>query len=127
MLMRRLRQGFTLIEMLVVLAIIALLLSISLPRYFGSLNRSKDLVLQENLQTLRITIDKFFSDKGRYPDSLDVLVQENYLRALPIDPITDSNQTWILVPPLQSGKTGVADVKSGADGTATDGRTYASY
>ena len=118
------RRGFTLIEMLVVMAIVALLLAIALPRYFGSLNKSKDVVLKENLQVLRTTLDKYLADKGRYPETLQDLVDQKYLRAVPTDPVTESDRSWILVPPKDSEQTGIADVKSGATGAAHDGKLH---
>ena len=118
------RAGFTLIELLVVMAIVALLLTIAAPRYFGALDRSKDVVLRENLQVLRITLDKFYGDKGRYPETLAELVEQQYLRGIPVDPITDSSQTWILLPPQDADLQGVADVKSGATGKTGDGQPY---
>lgn len=117
-------KGFTLIEMLIVMAMIALLLTIALPRYFGSLDRSKDIALQENLKVLRVSLDRFYADKGRFPEHLDELVEQKYLRSVPIDPITESSQTWILLPARDSDMGGIADVKSGATGQAQDGRTY---
>ena len=118
--------AFTLIEMLVVLAIVALLLTIAVPRYFGSLQHSRDVALQENLKILRVTIDKFHADKGRYPGSLDELVELKYLRAVPIDPITETRASWVLVPAPEPDISGVVDVKSGATGATTDGRDYGS-
>lgn len=123
---RKKEGGFTLIEMLVVMAIVALLLTIAVPRYFGSLDRSRDVALQENLRVLRVTIDKYYADKGRYPETLDDLVESRYLRAVPVDPVTESTHTWILVPPREGDLTGIADVKSGAAGLAHDGRSYES-
>ncbi|HEY6898239.1 MAG TPA: prepilin-type N-terminal cleavage/methylation domain-containing protein [Rhodocyclaceae bacterium] len=120
----RLRQGFTLIELLVVMSIVALLLSLAVPRYFGSLDRSKDVALKQNLSVLRDMLDKFYSDKGRYPEALDELVTQKYLRAVPVDPITESAGTWVLIPSADTNKKGVADVKSGAPGQATDGTPY---
>ncbi len=120
------RRGFTLIELLVVMVIVALLLTIALPRYFGAVDKSKDVVLQENLQVLRITLDKFYADKGRYPEALAELVEQRYLRGVPVDPVTDSSQTWILLPPQDADIQGIADVKSGATGQTRDGRPYAS-
>jgi general secretion pathway protein G len=119
--------AFTLIELLVVLAIIALLLTIAVPRYFGSLDKSKEAALKENLYQLRSAIDKYYGDKGKYPESLDALVSEKYLRSLPPDPITDSVTTWIAVPPQDPQKGGVYDVKSGAQGRATDGSSYVEW
>jgi general secretion pathway protein G len=125
--LRRRRNGFTLIELMVVLAIIALLLTIAVPRYFGSLDRSKEVVLKENLHQLRGAIDKYFGDKGRYPEALDALVAEKYLRNLPADPVTESKATWVIVAPQDPQKGGVYDVKSGAQGRAGDGTAYADW
>jgi general secretion pathway protein G len=119
--------AFTLVELLVVMAIIATLLTLALPRYFGSVDRAKEAVLRENLSTMRDTIDKFLSDTGRYPDSMDELVSKRYLRNIPIDPITESPLTWIPVAPPDPTKTGVADVKSGAQGRSRDGTNYVDW
>jgi general secretion pathway protein G len=124
--MRR-RHGFTLIEMLVVMAVIALLLTLAAPRYFGSLERSKDTTLAQNLVTLRGTLDKFYADKGRYPEALGELVEQRYLRAVPVDPVTGSDSTWITVPSRDPDIKGIADVRSGASGLASDGRSYESF
>ena len=121
------RSGFTLIELLVVMAIIALLLTLAVPRYFGSLERSKEAVLREDLYQLRDAIGKYYGDKGKYPESLDALVSEKYIRSLPPDPITESKTTWVIVPPEDPQKGGVYDVKSGAQGKATDGTAYAEW
>jgi prepilin-type N-terminal cleavage/methylation domain-containing protein len=121
------RQGFTLIEMLVVMSVIALLLTIAVPRYFGSVDKSKDVVLQENLNVLRITLDKFYADKGRYPDALEELVEHKYLRAVPVDPVTESANTWVLVTDDATEGGGISDVKSGARGFAQDGRSYDTF
>jgi len=123
----RSRRAFTLIELLVVLAVIALLLTIAVPRYFGSLDRSKEAVLKEDLHQMRGAIDKYFGDKGKYPESLDALVSEKYLRSLPPDPITEKKDTWVVVPPQDPQKTGVFDVKSGAPGNATDGTAFSEW
>lgn len=119
------QRGFTLIEMLVVLAIVAMLLTIAAPRYFHGVDRSKEVVLQTNLSRLRSTIDEFYGDTGRYPDNLEQLVELRYLRELPIDPITDSNKTWILVPP-QNAPGRIYNVKSGASGNDSSGKPYSS-
>ncbi|MEN6585109.1 MAG: prepilin-type N-terminal cleavage/methylation domain-containing protein [Sulfuricella sp.] len=116
--------GFTLIELMVVLAIIALLLSLAVPRYFHSIENSKETVLRDNLSLTRQALDKYYGDNGKYPDSLDMLVSKKYLRSLPIDPITDSSTTWIIVPPDVPEKGGVYDLKSGALGKARDGTEY---
>ena len=121
------KKGFTLIELLVVLAIIATLLTLALPRYFGSVDKSKEAVLKENLFQMRDAISRYHADKGRYPESLDALATDKYLRKVPIDPITDSAGTWITVRPDDPQKTGVFDVKSGAPGKASDGSEYAQW
>jgi general secretion pathway protein G len=119
------RGGFTLVELLVVLSIIALLLSLAAPRYFQHVDRSKEAVLRENLATLRDALDQYHADKGRWPDSLETLAQEHYLRAVPRDPITERNDTWT----TEAGEegTGVRDVKSGAVGDGSDGKPYADW
>ena len=109
------------------MAIIALLLSIAVPRYFGSLAKSKDVALRENLKVLRVTLDRFYADKGRYPEALEELVEQKYLRGVPIDPVTESARTWVLVPAPDSEKHGIVDVKSGAPGASIDGQSYASF
>ena len=119
--------GFTLIELLVVMAIVALLLTIAVPRYFGSLAHSKDVALQENLKVLRVSLDKFAGDKGRFPDSLDELVTGKYLRAVPLDPVTGSAQTWVLVPATDGDTRGIADGGSGAPGMSREGLAYAAF
>jgi general secretion pathway protein G len=118
--------AFTLIELLVVMAIIGLLLALALPRYFASIDKSKETVLKENLRVTRTQIDRFFADRGRHPESLDELVTEKYLRSVPVDPMTESSSSWILVPPTESDDHGVADLKSGARGVARDGTPYES-
>jgi general secretion pathway protein G len=119
--------GFTLIELLVVLAIVAVLLTIAVPRYFGQLENSKEAVLRDNLRTTRELIDKFYADTGRFPESLDEMVDKRYLRSKPIDPITESMDTWALIAPPTGYAGAVADLKSGAEGVARDGRPYAQW
>ncbi|KPK03364.1 MAG: type II secretion system protein G [Betaproteobacteria bacterium SG8_39] len=121
------RPGFTLIELLVVLAIIATLLMLAVPRYFASEDRAKEAVLKENLYQVRDAIGKYYADKGKYPESLETLASEKYLRAVPLDPITDSAATWVRVPPQDPQQSGVADVKSGAPGQARDGTLYGDW
>ena len=116
------KDGFTLIELLVVLAIVSLLLTIAAPRYFRSVDTSKEIVLIENLRLVRETLDKFYGDTGRYPDSIDELVERRYLRSLPYDPFSESTSTWVLIPPTGSANGKVYDIKSGAEGTTRDGR-----
>lgn len=117
-------KGFTIIELLVALAIIAMLLSLAAPRYFSSVDRSKEAVLRENLYLMRNAIDKFYSDKGRYPNTLAELVEQRYLRRIPLDPILDSKTAWVIVPPQDPSLGAVYEVKSGARGKARDGSGF---
>ncbi len=120
----RTKNGFTLIELLVVMVIIATLLTIAVPRYFHSVEKSKEATLRQDLAVIRDALDKYYGDNGRYPDALEELVKRKYLRSLPIDPITGSATTWLIVAPDSSEKGGVYDVKSGAPGNARDGSEY---
>lgn len=124
MTMRMRRAGFTLVELLVVLAIIATLLSLASPRYTGSVDKAKESVLRENLATLRSAIDKHYGDTGKYPAALTDLVAKSYLRRIPLDPVTDSTTTWIIIAPTNAKKGAVFDVKSGAPGRSRDGTSY---
>jgi general secretion pathway protein G len=120
-------RGFTLIELLVVMAIIGTLLTIAVPRYFHSMDRSKEAVLHQNLALTRQALDKYFGDNGKYPDSLDDLVAKKYLRALPYDPITESSSTWLIIAPDATGtadKGAIYDIKSGAPGKALNESEY---
>lgn len=125
--MRHSRAGFTLIELLVVLAIVAVLLTLVAPRYVNRIDVAKETVLRDNLRGVREVIDRFYGDLGRYPDSLDELVEKNYLRALPVDPITESSATWQIVEVPSGYKGRVYDLKSGAAGQGRDGRPYAQW
>jgi general secretion pathway protein G len=123
----RARSGFTLIELLVVMTVIAILLTLAVPRYFGSLDKSREAVLKEDLYQLRDAIGKYYGDKGKYPETLEALATERYLRKIPVDPITESAASWVLVAPEDPQKGGVYDVKSGAQGKSTDGSAYADW
>jgi len=123
------RRGFTLIELLVVMAIIATLLSIAVPRYFSHLDRTREAALRETLFVVRDAIDKFHADTGHYPAELNDLVTKRYLRKLPVDPVSESTETWIIVPPPtelvgSDESTGVWDIQSGAGG---EDRPYANW
>lgn len=109
------------------MAIIALLLSLAAPRYFSSVDRAKETVLKENLHQMRDSIDKFYADRGRYPASLEDLVTQKYLRKIPPDPMTDSDGSWVVIPPSDPQKGGVYDVKSSAPGASRDGSAYANW
>lgn len=119
--------GFTLVELLVVLSIIATLLMIAVPRYFRSLERSREAVLREDLSVMRDAIDKYFADLAHYPDSLAELVDRKYLRSIPVDPETRSNESWVAVPSEDPDVPGIHDVRSGAQGMASDGTEYATW
>ena len=121
------RSGFTLIELLVVLAVVATLLTLAVPRYFGSIDKSKEAVLKENLNQMRDAISRYYADKGKYPESLDSLATDKYLRSVPLDPITESRSTWLVLRPEDPQKGGVYDVKSGAAGKSKDGSEYSQW
>ena len=122
------RRGFTLIELLVVMVIIATLLTIAVPRYFTSVERSRETVLKENLRAMRDAIDKYYADNDRYPESLDILASRRYLRAVPVDPVTGNAASWISRPPPEHPGSGqVYDVRSGAPGNASDGTPFAEW
>jgi general secretion pathway protein G len=124
-------RGFTLIELLVVMAALGLLLAVVAPQYVRHVDRARETALRQNLSSLREAIDKFHADRARYPQQLNELVTEHYLRSLPVDPVTDRADTWVLVSP--TGQVGVAactpifDVRSGAPGRAKDGSLYAGW
>jgi general secretion pathway protein G len=125
-------RGFTLIELMVVMAIVSVLLAIAVPVYQKSIIRAKESVLRNNLFTLRTMIDEYTIDKQKAPESLQALVSEGYLRQIPQDPITNSDQTWRVIMEDQpvGGSTaspGVFDVKSGSDQKALDGTLYSDW
>jgi general secretion pathway protein G len=121
------QKGFTLVELLVVLSILALLLTLAVPRYFAGIERAKEATLRHDLNTMRESIDKYYADTGVYPESLDDLVKREYLRKLPIDPITEKEDSWVIVSPEPPLNGTVYDVRSGAKGKARDGSTYSDW
>jgi general secretion pathway protein G len=126
------RRGFTLIELLVVVAIIGILAGVVVGQYQRSIRKAKEAVLKENLFRTRSAINQYFADKGRYPYDLQALVDDHYLRDLPIDPITDSSETWLVeMAELDdadiSTEPGVADLHSGAPGVGVDGTPYSEW
>ena len=126
------QRGFTLIELMVVMAIIVVLAGIGTAMYTNSLTRSKEAVLKSDLFRMRDAIDQYYADKNKYPASLQALVDEKYLRGLPVDPFTNSADTWQTVnaepdPSAPTAEVGVFDVKSGAQGMAIDGTSYADW
>jgi general secretion pathway protein G len=125
-------SGFTLIEVMVVMALIVVLASVGLTLYSNSVIRAKESVLKEDLYRMRDSIDQYYADKGKYPATLQDLVSDKYLRAVPVDPFTHSADTWREVPsePDPNNPTaqpGVYDVKSGSDQTALDGTKYSEW
>ncbi|MEG1042007.1 MAG: type II secretion system protein [Pseudomonas sp.] len=124
--MRR-NQGFTLIELLVVMAIIATLMTIAMPRYFQSLETSREATLRQSLAVMREALDHYYGDTGHYPESLEQLVEQRYLRNAPMDPITERRDGWQVVAPPEGVSGAVADIKSGATGRARDGSLYAEW
>lgn len=118
------KRGFTLIELLIALAIMATLLSIVAPRYMDSLDRANEAALRTNLRMIREAIDQYKADKAVYPDTLQDLVRERYLRSIPLDPATDRSDTWITLAPPDGAASGVYDVRTRASGVAPSGRAY---
>ncbi|MDP2071307.1 type II secretion system protein [Methylotenera sp.] len=116
--------GFTLVELLVVLAILALLLTLAVPRYFTSIERAKDVALKQSLNTLRESIDKFYADNGQYPKTLEDLVDRKYIRKMPVDPMTEKTTTWIFTPPEPPLEGDIYDIHSGSKALAKDGTRY---
>ncbi|HQT26681.1 MAG TPA: type II secretion system protein [Burkholderiales bacterium] len=121
------KRGFTLIELLVVMAIIATLLTLAMPRYFKSIDKSREAALHADLRGMRDAIDKYYGDAGKYPDTLEDLVTKKYLRSIPPDPMTGSNQTWVVVPPEDSSQGGVYDIRSGDKGSDAEGDPYSDW
>ena len=131
----RLRQrdgGWTLIELMVVIALIMILATMGLVQYRNSITAAKEATLKTQLFIMRDAIDQYYADKGRYPESIQTLVSESYIRAVPQDPFTTSSDTWQTIqaepePGQPTGSPGIFDVKSGFDGTGLDGSRYADW
>jgi general secretion pathway protein G len=125
-------RGFTLVELLVVISMISILAAMGVVQYRNSVQRTRETTLRHDLFEMRDVIDQYYADKGKYPESLQTLVSENYLRAIPVDPFTRSADTWQTEnadpdPGSVSASTGIYNVKSGFDGTALDGSRYADW
>jgi len=126
--------GFTLLELLIVIALIGILASLVVPQFKKTPDKAREAVLKEDLFTMRDVIDQYFADKGKYPASMETLVEEGYLRKIPVDPFTNSADTWQTeAAPMEDGGDeeettgGVYDVHSGATGTAMDGTSYSEW
>jgi general secretion pathway protein G len=129
---RKRADGFTLVELMIVMAIIVILAGMASALYVNSIQRSKEAVLKSDLFRMRDAIDQYYADKNKYPASLDALVSEKYLRTVPVDPMTNSTETWQTTmaepqPGSSFSDTGIFDVKSGAEQTALDGTRYADW
>lgn len=122
-------EGFTLIELMVVLAIVAMMAAIVSPRYFRSIARARETSLRTSLKVMRESIDKFAGDMDRYPESLEEMAAKHYVREIPVDPITGRSDTWVVTPPPADSTSadGIADVHSGAKGSDSNGVAYESY
>ena len=131
-LLARSARGFTLIELLVVLTLIVVLAGMGLATYATSITKSKEAVLKEDLFRMRDAIDQYYADNGEYPAALDALVSDKYLRTIPVDPFTNSADTWQTIlsdpdPTNAAGGSGVYDVRSGSDQLALDGTNYSDW
>jgi general secretion pathway protein G len=124
---KRGRRGFTLIELLVVMVIIASLLAIAVPRYFRSLDHSKEVILSQDLAVMRDALDQYFADRGHYPDTLVQLADDRYIRKIPVDPITKSSETWVAMSHDDGDIAGIYDVHSGADGVSSSGTPFSEF
>jgi general secretion pathway protein G len=125
------KKGFTLLEILIVMGLIGILVGLAIPHYTTSTKRAKEAVLKEDLFQLRKFINQYYTDKGKYPPSLQALVDAEYVRSIPIDPITKSSETWVVIWETQTEddltlglEPGIVDVSSGSDQTALDGTPY---
>lgn len=127
-------KGFTLIELIIVITLIGILVGLGLPQFKNATKRTREATLKENLHTLRTLINQYLVDKGRYPQSLQTLVEEEYLYRIPPDPITRSTDTWVEIPQVLTMEEmaagtmpGIMDVQSGSDDTSTEGTAYSTW
>ena len=129
---RRAQSGFTLIELMIVMAIIGILITMAIPSFVGAVRHAREAALKEDLQTMRTAIDTYTMDKQKGPQSLDDLIQDGYLKVIPEDPITRSKDTWVpdtsdAMYSLDETDPGITDVHSGSTETGTDGQPYSSW
>jgi general secretion pathway protein G len=128
----RTQSGFTLIELMIVMAMIGILITLAIPSFVGAIRHAREAALKEDLQTMRTAIDTYTMDKQKGPQSLDDLIQDGYLRAIPEDPMTRSKDTWVTessdsMVSLDETEPGITDVHSGSTDTGTDGQPYSSW
>ena len=128
----RRQRGFTLIELMIVISIILILISTAIPMYQNSIRRAREAVLRQNLFTLRSVIDQYSEDKEKAPQSLQDLIDAGYIKQIPMDPITNSRESWQVVQEdvllsVDQSQPGISDVHSGAQGSGTDGTAYAEW
>jgi general secretion pathway protein G len=120
-------RGFTLVELLIVMAIIGMLLTIVVPRYFHTVAKARETVLKNDLAVLREAIDKYYADLNQYPDTLTALADKKYVRSIPVDPYTKLADSWVVVNSEDQDHPGIRDVHSGTDQIAADGSPLASW
>lgn len=129
---KRSQKGFTLIELIIVFTLIGILVGLALPQYQSGIRRAREAILKENLYVMRSLINQYYTDKMKYPASLQTLVDDGYLREIPKDPITKSSETWITIPEILNPEDmlsgmeipGIVDVQSGSERTAADGTFF---
>jgi general secretion pathway protein G len=129
---RRTQSGFTLIELIIVMTIIAILATLAIPYFAAAVKHAREAVLREDLQTMRMAVDSYTMDKQKAPQSLDDLVQEGYLKAVPEDPMTHSKDTWVTdtsddMSSVDETEPGISDIHSGSDESGSDGQPYSSW
>jgi general secretion pathway protein G len=129
---RRTQSGFTLIELIIVMTIIGILATLAIPYFAAAIRHAREAVLKEDLQTMRMAIDSYTMDKQKAPQSLDDLVQEGYLKAIPEDPMTHAKDTWVTdtsdaMYSIDQTDPGINDVHSGSEESGSDGQPYSSW
>ena len=122
------KKGYTLLELMIVVGIVGILVTLAIPTFHQSAMKAKEAALKQNLFTMRSVLDQYYADRGDYPETLETLVEEKYLRGIPMDPFTKSSSTWTEIYEEQEegddSPVGVYDVKSGSDGLALNGTPY---